>query len=310
MTRALLYFLACACALIGCNTQRVICPAYQSAFIFDKPTQKETFVFYNENKNQPREILASNNKTLTLPARDSSWERSVVMPGPSLPPERRVRKDRYLLLPKRTYRQALKALQTVSMKPVYPKKEDDSLDIRKALDSAARSVTDTMKATASSKPKESEDSVYVISKEKEKFNLDQDNYMWYFRDILVLPDVRLAMNESKEESNVKGSTATEKKSKQGFFKKLKGLFKKKPKQEIDSTQVKSVAPDQFEEYDSTAVQPSQARSAVTTTPSAPVPSKKKGGGLFKKKAKAKTQPIAPEKKQDPKKDAKKEDDGF
>jgi len=39
----------------------------------------------------------------------------------------------------------------------------------------------------------------VISKEKEKFNLDQDNYMWYFRDVLVLPDVKASLDEGKAE---------------------------------------------------------------------------------------------------------------
>src|SRR6267154_3898976 len=196
MTRALSLCLACVYALTGCNTQRMICPAYQSAFIFDKSAEKKAFVLYNEDKNQPQEILASNSKTLNLPARDSSWDNSAVVQAPSLPPERRVKKDRYLLLPQKTYRKALKALQTIPMKPVYPKKEDDSLNIKKELDSAARSITDTITAAMVAKPKEKKvDIVYMITTEKEKFNVDQDNYMWYFRDILVLPDVKLAMDE-------------------------------------------------------------------------------------------------------------------
>ena len=58
-----------ALVLFSCKTQKMICPAYQSAFIFDKPSAREAFVHYNENENQPRELLASNNKTLTLPPR-------------------------------------------------------------------------------------------------------------------------------------------------------------------------------------------------------------------------------------------------
>jgi hypothetical protein len=228
MARALIVCFLSVLVLASCNTQRTICPAYQSAFIFDKPTQKETFVHFNENKNQAREVLASNSKTLTLPANDSTWSNSIVLPGPSLPKEKRNKKTRYLLLPEKTYKKALRALQTVNMKPVYPKKKTDSLDanIDKLLDSAARSLTDTLTSTekiASEKPKEKKDSTYVISLEKEKFNVDQDNYMWYFRNILVLPDVRIAMNE--EETS--GKSVKTKKEKKGFFGFFKNIFKKK-----------------------------------------------------------------------------------
>jgi hypothetical protein len=290
MTRALFLLLACLFALVGCNTQRTICPAYQSAFIFDKSAERKTFLVYNEDKNQPQEVLASNSKTLNLPPRDSSWDKSVVIPAPSLPIERRVKKDRYLLLPQKTYRKALRALQTVPMKAVYPKKVVDSVDIKKALDSAARSVTDTITTAAANQSAEpKEDSVYVITKEKEKFNVDQDNYMWYFRDILVLPDVKLAMEESKMEKSESGSAGA--KSKQGFFQKLKGLFKKKPKAKSDSTEV---VQEEINPSDSTASQ--NAKPGVK---------KKKGlGGLFGKKSKAPaTAPKKPEGK-------KEEDDGF
>jgi hypothetical protein len=291
MTRALVLCFALVGALMSCSTQRMICPAYQSAFIFDKAQEKKTFVLYNDNKNQPQEVLASNSKTLNLPARDSSWDNSIVIKAPSLPPERRVKKDRYLLLPQKTYRKALKALQTVPMKAVYPKKEEDSLDIKKALDSAARSITDTISSSAKAKPKEQDgdSGVYVITKEKEKFNVDQDNYMWYFRDILVLPDVRLAMEGAKAEKNAKVSGG--KVVKQGFFKKLKGLFKKKPKAKNDST---AVSPEVIAPTDSASTQPVQ-----------PVVKKKKGlGGMFKKKPK--DPEVAPKKPEG----KKEEDDGF
>ncbi len=290
MTRALVFCLACAITLLGCNVQRTICPAYQSAFIFDKTAEKNTFFVSNENKNLPQEVLASNSKTMTLPARDSSWDKSVVIQAPSLPVARRVKKDRYLLLPAKTYRKALRALQTIPMKPVYPKKEVDSLSIKKTLDSAARSTTDTINSKANTKPKEQGgDSVYVITTAKEKFNVDQDNYMWYFRDILVLPDVKLAMAEGKSEKNAKAAEG--KKVKQGFFQKLMGLFKKKPKAKNDST---SVAGQQIYSSDSTMASPTQ-----------PVIKKKKGlGGLFKKRPKA---PVLPAKKLEGKKE---EDDGF
>ena len=318
MNRALTFLLGCTCLAVACSTQRMICPAYQSSFYFDKSKQKEAFFLYNENKNQPREILASNSKAINLPPNDSSWTDSHVVQGPALPFERKRKKEKYLLLPKKTYKQALRQLQTVPMKPVYPKIGEDSTDIKKALDSAARSVTDTITAVAGNQQAQgpAEDSVYVISKEKEKFNLDQDNYMWYFRDILVLPDVKQGMEAAKEEKE--GTTATQSKVKQSFFSKLKGLFKKKKKQKKDSTDLVPVTPPEENydtEVDSTSVQPqaqklvqpkqSLATQQVATTDSTATEPKAKG--LFRKKKKSKVEPTPPVKKQEPKKDEK---DGF
>ncbi len=263
MLRALILLLAGACLLTGCKSQRMICPAYQSAFVFDKAATKENFVYYNDNKDQPREVLASNGKAFTLPAKDSTWEKSVVLPGPSLPIARRVKKDRYLLLPQKTYKKALRDLQTIPMKPVYQKKvEEDTAAIRKALDSAARTITDTITSVSlpkKEKKQEEKDSVYVITTLKEKFNLDQDNYMWYFRNLLVLPDVRVAMDEQATAKN------PPKAAKKGFFASLKGLFKKKPKKKD------SLAVEEPQETDSTG---------------APIAKPKKKfsfKGLFKKK---------------------------
>ncbi|MBL7871448.1 MAG: hypothetical protein JNM78_07545 [Cyclobacteriaceae bacterium] len=283
MTRALFLGVVLILVLSSC-TQRLICPAYQSAFIYDKPTQKEKFVYYNESTTQPREVLASaDSKAITLPPRDSTWTNSVVMPGPSLPHVRRVKKDRYLLLPEKTYKKALKSLRTVQMKPVYPNKETDSLDIAAALDSAARSITDTLTVSGSAKPAAAEDSAYAITKTKEKYNVDQDNYMWYFRDILVLPDVRVAMQEEGEVRAAKKKT--DKKAKRGFF---KNLFRKKNKNKNDSTAV------------------SLDNEPLPSDSTAAKPKKKLFGNLFKKKSKVSS--TDPQKKTDPAK--KEEDDGF
>jgi hypothetical protein len=274
MTRALISCVALALTLASC-TQRLICPAYQSAFIYDKPTQKEKFVYYNDNPNASKDILASNSKTITLPARDSSWDKSTVLPGPALPQVRRVKKDRYLLLPDKTYKQAMRSLMTVEMKQVLPKKTD-SLDVKAALDSAARSVSDTLNVQGG-KPgvQAEEDSVYAITKTKEKYNLDQDIYMWYFRDVLVLPDVRAAKMEQKE---VK-ATKSKSKKEGGFFKNLFGK-KEKPKEE----KIKKV------KSDSTSVE---------------APKQKKSLNPFKKKASS----TDTEKKK-PDATKKEEDDGF
>jgi hypothetical protein len=288
MTRALLCCLVLALALFGCKTQKMICPAYQSAFIFDKPTARESFVHYNENDAQPRELLASNSKTLTLPPRDSSWEKSVVLPGPALPKEKRNKRTRYLLLPEKTYRKALRALQTVEMKPVYPKKTD-SLDIKKALDSAARSINDTLTSTAKTDTGQpAEEGPYVISKEKEKFNLDQDYYMWYLRNILVLPDVRIAMEGSKEDA----AATVKKEKKKGFFGFFSNLFGKK-KKDKKTEPVKPTT--QLQQENVTTVDSTGAVVAPTEQP------KKKKGimGLFKKKSKDQAAPPpAPKKKEE------------
>ena len=246
--------------------------------------RNETFVYYNANKSQAREVLASNSKTLTLPANDSTWSNSVVLPGPSLPKEKRNKRTRYLLLPEKTYKKALRALQTVEMKPVYPKKEIDSTNIKNLLDSAARSINDTLTSTAKTgnEKVEAKDSTYVISIEKEKFNVDQDIYMWYFRNILVLPDVRIAMEGAKEDGK-----KTAKKEKKGLFGFFKNMFKKKEKQPIEPVKISSDL--QSQPTDSTA----------TIAPVEEVPKKKKGIFSFLKKK----QKVAP-----PKPEAKKEEE--
>ncbi len=274
MTRALLSYVSTLLILSSC-TQRLVCPAYQSAFIFDKPTAREKFVYYNESTTAPKDIMASNGKTITLPPRDSSWSKSTVLQGPALPQVKRVKMDKYLLLPEKTYKKAMRSLQTVEMRQVLPKKDVDSLDIAAELDSAARSITDTLTVQAGKAKPEEVDSAYAITKTKEKYNLDQDIYMWYFRDILVLPDVRAAMQEKKE-------VAEKKKTRQGFFKRLFG--KKDKKKKADTLQVNNAASD-----------------------STDVKKKKKSLNPFKRKT-PKVASDDPAKKTDPAR--KEEDDGF
>lgn len=193
--------------------------------------------------------------------------------------------DKYLLLPEKSYKKAMRSLQTVEMKQVLPKKEEvDSLDIMNALDSAARTITDTLTVQAPPKPKAEEvDTVYTITKTKEKYNMDQDIYMWYFRDILVLPDVRAAMQQKKE-------VAEEKKAKVGFFKRLFGKKDKAPKAK-DSVEVAKAANDTTEVNDTTSVK-----------------KQKRSFNPFKKK-KSKVDATDTKKKTDPAK-KEEEDDGF
>ena len=212
------------------------------------------------------------------------------------------------------------------------------------LDLAARSVIDSTYIV--DVPQDTTqalgDSVYVISKDKEvrllkyntpdsvvydettgrfvpktpkygvadvRFNVEQDNYMWYLRKNLVLPDVRLSQAAQAEQKK-------ETKKKKGFF---KNLFKRKKKDEVDSAAI-AIPPKSEDEFDYVDENEQvQADEQIQEEPQ-----KKKG--LFKKKQKtaevgAEEQQPAKEKKKkkgkkpkidygDEPKKQEKEDDGF
>src|SRR6478609_5641586 len=69
---------------------------------------------------------------------------------------------------------------------------------------------------------------YVIT--EVRYNVEQDNYIWYLRDYLILPDVRLS---KENQNNAKGTKS--KKGKVGIAAFFKGLFNKKNKDATDST---------------------------------------------------------------------------
>ena len=158
-------------------------------------------------------------------------------------------------------------MQTVEMKPVYPVIPDS---LKEKDDFLLAEVDEKDSAAVGRDKVEPGDSVYAITKTKEKFNLDQDLYMWYFREMLVLPDVRVALEKKSEKKNEEPEKEGEKKSGSLF----KNPFKKK-------------------QNDSTATAPVSA-------PEEP----KKKGGLFKK-----NKSEQPAKKQDPAK-KKDDGDGF
>src|SRR5690606_27272620 len=129
-----------------------------------------------------------------------------------------------------------------------------------ALDRAARSVIDSVyieDVPQQDTEASAQDSVYVISKDREvrvlkydapdslvydentgrwiaekpryavvhvTFNVEQDNYMWYLRDYLVLPDVRQSrinqMGRAEDERRQASQKAGTKNK--GFFKRLFG----------------------------------------------------------------------------------------
>jgi hypothetical protein len=277
MTRLIWVFLGVSLVLGAC-TQRLVCPAYQSAFIYDQDELRKKFSYF-EDDSIPKVLTASKNK--------------------------------YLIAEPVSYRKKVRSLATVEMRQV-PVHVPDSLtedgDVSLAeLDMAAQSVMDTIVASGYQAPPDStetaEDSVYVITRDKElrllkydpdsikyrvvdvRLNVDQDNYMWYLRDYLILPDVRLAklaQSEDGEERSGKASKG-ERKGIKGFF---ANLFKRKNRQEADTTEALPPPKEEFDFVDTTAVGGAAQPQQQTTTAK-----KKKEGGFFsflKKKDKGET----------------------
>jgi hypothetical protein len=241
MTRTLTLITGLVALIASSCTQKLICPAYQSSFIYDKEALRKKFSYFKEDST-PKILTAS--------------------------------KTKYLIAVPESYRKKMRGLKTVEMKPVYPV-IPDSLKVEKGEDLilAERDVIDSAAAPQ-------QDSTYAITKTKEKYNVDQDIYMWYFRDQLVLPDVRAAMETQKE-----NKAAATKKKKGSFLEKLM-FWKKKP---VDSLAV------------------DQQQQAPTDSTSAE--SEKKGKrGIFGPKKKNPAAPAATPKKK--KEEGKKEDDGF
>lgn len=223
----------------------MICPAYQSSFIYDKETLRKKFSYFKEDST-PKILTAS--------------------------------KTKYLVAVPESYRKKMRGLKTVEMKPVYPV-IPDSLKLEKGEDKILLE-SDVVDSTAAPV----QDSVYAITKTKEKYNVDQDIYMWYFRDQLVLPDVKAAMDTQSEN---KAKAVKAEKKKKGIFSFLKFGKKKKA-------------------ADSTAVEEQPLIPTDTTA----APAKKKGLlGIFG--SKKKQDPVAPSSAPKKKKEeGKKEDDGF
>jgi hypothetical protein len=299
--------------LFSC-TERLVCPAYQSAYIYDKDELRKKFSYFLDDST-PKVYTASKNK--------------------------------YLVAEPMAYRTRVRNLQTVKMKPV-PVVVPDSIsnpgadsvsmaDMTRATQSVIDStyIVDVPRDTAQASV---EDSVYVITKDKElrllkynssdsldydsilqryvkqkpqyyitdvRYNLEQDHYMWYLRDVLVLPDVKLAKMQQNGEGGGAGKGPKEKKTFKSFF---KNLFKKKKKSDVDSSALVQPPKEEFDFVDTLSQaevpQPGQA----VDQPKEP----KKKGGLFKKKPKKVKPPKdakKPEEGEDePKK--KEEEDGF
>lgn len=318
--------------LLGACTQRMICPAYQSAFIYDQDELRKKFSYFQEDST-PKIFAASKNK--------------------------------YLVAEPTSYRKKLRSLQTVAMKPVnvhvpdslQPGFSEEGIIAGAELDLAARSVIDSIyiEDVEQDTLVTGDDSVYVISKDKEirllkynfpdslvydpntgkytsetpyyevtevTFNVEQDNYMWYLRDYLVLPDVRLSKMAGEEHAKAVKAGAAKKKEKKGIKGFFANLFKKKNKKAAsDSTNVKPPPnnEDEFDYIDSTETQPKSSATDVGDQPT-----EKKGAFSFLKKKKKSADVGAPPEEEKPAKkkkekkskdepapaDAEKKDDGF
>ena len=290
MTRALIVVCLFCAFLVSC-TEKLICPAYQSAYIYDKEELRKKFSYFKEDSTP--KIYAAN-------------------------------KNKYLIGEATTYKKKNRSLQTVVMKPVQPvvpdSLKDNGMDAEMSLDSAQRNVFDSTAVIRIDTL--GTDSVYMISKDKEVrvlkynpvqrkyfvdtigFNTEQDNYMWYLKDILVLPDVKLT--KEKQEA-AKKDAAKEKKQKKGIRGFFSKLFKKKDKSKVaqDSTQTLKTEQEDYG-YDDFEGKPRDSTAAVQQTEQVKPAPKKKGMFSFLKKDKKEPK----RKEADPAKKEEEKDDGF
>ena len=149
--------------LAGCGGSKVICPAYQSSFIHDKEALRAKFSYFQADSTP--KVFAGGTKNKYL----------VGIPEP--------------------YRKKYRRLQTIEMKPVYPVLPDsipgDTVDTALAgtrLDSLGNDVTDESGMVQKTVE-------FRLTQTKEKYNSDQDYYMWFFRKSLLLPDIRYSMEK-------------------------------------------------------------------------------------------------------------------
>jgi hypothetical protein len=211
------------------------------------------------------------------------------------------------------------------MKPINPVVPDslkegfsEEMDVsgvdRNVNDSTAVIRIDTLAASA-------QDSIYVISKDRETrilkynamsrayyvdtvgFNTEQDNYMWYLREHLVLPDARMAKRKPDAESEKGGKEVTEKKG--GFF---KNLFKKKEKEAAPtSDSLQQLVAEEEEEEEDYGYDDFEGKEKDSTQVEQPVQESAK---TKKKKEKAVKPKKADKKKDTPPAKKEEDDDGF
>lgn len=311
MIRAFIVVVGFCLLLVSC-TQQLVCPAYQSSYIYDKDALRKKFSYFNEDSTP--KIYAS-------------------APG----------KTKYLIAEPTSYRKKVRSLQTVPAKKVntvLPDSLNPDKAITKAeLDSSAQSIIDStyIVDTPVDSTQVAEDSVYVITIDKEVrvlkynfpdslkydpvtgkyvpekpkyyieevgYNTEQDNYMWYLRDLLLLPDAKLSQQgQNEKEAGGKGA-GKKKKGLKGLF---AGLFKKKDKTKLKQDSTLTSEPVEEEDYGYDEFKGKQTDSTVVQAPPQQVqsqPATKPKKGLFKKKDKTSKKKVetSPAKKEDEKGD--------
>ena len=158
-----LLFLGFSFLILASCSQQKICSAYQSSFIYDKETMRKKFSYFEEDST-PRVFLAAS-------------------------------KNKYLVAVPESYRKKYQRLQTVDRRPVYPAEPDSLKELARmyaqadsVMELAHDSVYTTSGMDESGLVQKSPE--FRITKTKEKYNNDQDYYMWFFRKTLVLPDIK------------------------------------------------------------------------------------------------------------------------
>jgi hypothetical protein len=263
MFRSLFVIVGLTILLSSCAYQPMTCPAYQSAYIHDKDALRKKFSYF-VNDSAPKVYAAS--------------------------------KSKFLIIEPTTYKKKERTIQTVEKKAVwvavpdslkegYQKPEEAfSMAERNVDDSTAVVRIDTLAAVEEYKiSKDAEIRVLKYDNNKRQYwvdtlgyNNDQDNYMWYLRHVLVLPDARLAAMESKDQKKDEPKAKGKAKRERGG-----GLFKKA-----------KAKGDSVEGYEG-------------TTSATILPNKVKTKKVKKKKEKKPVEPTpAPAKKEE------EEDDGF
>ncbi|MDH5603356.1 MAG: hypothetical protein OEY51_05440 [Cyclobacteriaceae bacterium] len=130
----------------ACTIEKKVCPAYQSAFIFDTTALKKKFSYFINDTPKIYEVS----------------------------------KDKFLLIEPMTYRQKLASFRTIEMLPIYPVIPDS---LQFTGDTKMTAEMDVIDSTGTA-PRAIHPGLIG------PFNVEQENYMYYFRKLLVLPDVR------------------------------------------------------------------------------------------------------------------------
>lgn len=161
------------------------------------------------------------------------------------PKIREVDKSRYLIVNPVAYKKRVREMRSIPMIDIYPV-PDDSVAFDEDMMYAERDVLDTAQLTASAK-----DTLHPGL--KGPFNIDQELYMYYLQDILLLPDARAQMDlkydrkkKKKKKKEKKEEEGTEEeKEKKGPF----SIFKKKDKKDKESEEEKEEGEESEEEED-------------------------------------------------------------